>query len=206
MALKKYKPITPSRRQYTSSDFSDITKSYPEKSLLSKKSSSGGRNHFGRNTNINIGGGHKQRYRQIDFLRDKVNIPGKVAAIEYDPCRSARIALIHYLDGEKRYVICPLGLKAGDTIVSGPDSEIKPGNALPIKNIPTGQSLHNIELRVGRGGQLCRSAGNSAQLVAKEGTYAMVKLPSGEMRKIHSECYATIGIVGNPEHQNIDLG
>lgn len=206
MALKKFRPITPSRRYYSVSDFSDVTKDFPERSLIEKKSRSGGRNHFGRVTNINTGGGHKRKYRVIDFRRDKLDIPGKVAAIEYDPNRSARIALIHYADGEKRYILAPLGLKVGATIMTGPGSDIKPGNTLPLKNIPTGQSIHNIELKRGRGGQLVRSAGVSAQIVGKEDRYALVKMPSGEMRKILIDCYATIGEVGNADHQNIEIG
>lgn len=206
MALKKFKATTPSRRQYSVADFSELTKKRPEKSLLAKKSNTGGRNSFGRATNINKGGGHKRRFRIIDFARDKVNVPGKVAALEYDPNRSARIALIHYVDGEKRYIIAPQGLKPGQMILTSPEAEIKPGNALPLRNIPTGQPVHNIELKRGRGGQLVRSAGNSAQLVAKEGDYALLKLPSGEMRRVFIECYATIGEVGNSEHSNIELG
>lgn len=206
MALKTFKPITPARRYYTSADFSDVTKSTPEKSLIRKKARSGGRNHFGRQTNINIGGGHKKRYRVIDFKRDKIGVPGSVVAIEYDPNRTARIALINYADGEKRYIIAPQGLTVGQTVMSGPEADIKPGNALPLKNIPVGQSIYNIELKLGRGGQLARSAGNSAQLAAKEDSYALIKLPSGEMRKVLIDCYATIGIVSNPDHSNIVIG
>jgi large subunit ribosomal protein L2 len=206
MALKKYNPITPSRRQYTVADFSKLSKKKPERSLLRKLNHSGGRNHFGRTTNPNIGGGHKRKYRILDFARNKVGVPGKVAALEYDPNRSARIALIHYVDGEKRYILAPVGLSPGDTIMAGPEAEIRPGNALPLMNVPTGQSIHNVEVKRGKGGQLVRSAGNSAQLVAKEGDYALIKLPSGEMRKIHIQCYATIGEVGNSEHSNIEIG
>ncbi len=206
MALKKFNPITPSRRYYTVADFSDITKTTPEKSLLAKKMETGGRNHYVRVTNINKGGGHKRRYRIIDFKRQRVGIPAKVAAIEYDPNRSARIALITYVDGLKSYILAPIGLNVGDKIQSGPDSDIKPGNALPLANIPTGQPLHNIELKQGHGGQLVRSAGVTAELVAKEGEYVSIKLPSGEIRKVHGLCYATIGTVSNPEHQNIDIG
>lgn len=206
MALKKFKPITPSRRYYSVADFSDLTKKSPERSLTVKKNNTGGRNCYGRNTNINKGGGHKRRYRIVDFKRDKVGIPGKIAAIEYDPNRSARIALVHYTDGEKRYILCPQGLSVGATVMTGPDAEIKPGNTLPLKNIPVGHNIHNIELKRGGGGQLVRSAGDAAQLVAKEGNYALVKLPSGEMRKILIECYASIGEVSNPDHQNIEIG
>lgn len=206
MALKTFKPITPARRYYSSADYSELSKKGPEKSLLRKKSKSGGRNHIGRQTNINIGGGHKKRYRVIDFKRDKIGVPGKVAAIEYDPNRTARIALINYVDGEKRYIVAPQGLTVGQTVVSGPEAEIKPGNALPLRNIPVGQSIYNIEIKLGRGGQLARSAGNSAQLAAKEGSYALIKLPSGEMRKILIDCYATIGTVSNADHSNIVIG
>ena len=207
MALKKFKPTTPARRYYTVEDFSKLTKKAPEKKLIAKKTNTGGRNSHGRMTNINRGGGHKQRYRIIDFRRnDKLEVPGKVAAIEYDPNRTARIALIHYLDGEKRYIVAPKGLAVNDKIVAGPKAEVQPGNAMPLRVIPTGQSIHNIELKPGRGGQIVRSAGGAAQLVAKEGKYGMVKLPSGEMRKILLECYATIGEVGNSEHQNVKLG
>ncbi|RMG42787.1 MAG: 50S ribosomal protein L2 [Candidatus Dadabacteria bacterium] len=206
MALKKFKPITPGRRYFTVADFSMLTKKKPEKSLLRKYTSTGGRNSSGRTTNINKGGGHKRRYRVIDFRRDKRGIPGRVAALEYDPNRSARIALIHYLDGEKRYILAPRGLKVGDTILASEQAEIKPGNAMPLKNIPTGESVHNIELKIGKGGQLVRSAGTAAQLQAKEGRYVLLRMPSGEMRKVFHECYATIGQVGNAEHQNIDLG
>ncbi|MCB0331117.1 MAG: 50S ribosomal protein L2 [Bdellovibrionales bacterium] len=206
MALKKFKPTTPSRRYYTVADFSDISAKKPEKSLIKKHARTGGRNNLGRVTNLNSGGGHKRRYRQIDFKRDKQGIPATVAAIEYDPNRTARIALLHYADGEKRYIIAPLKLQVGATVMSGENAEIQPGNSLPLKNIPTGQSIYNIELKLGHGGQLVRSAGTSAQLVAKEGNYALVKLPSGEMRKVLLNCSATIGQVSNSEHQNISLG
>lgn len=206
MAMKNFNPSTPSRRFMTVADFSEITKSTPERSLIAKKVKSGGRNHFGHATNCNIGGGVKRRYRIIDFKRDKLNIPAKVAAIEYDPNRSARIALLHYIDGEKRYIIAPQGLSVGDKLMSGVEVEIRPGNALPLKSIPTGQPVHNIELKRGQGGQLVRSAGDSAQLLAKEGDYALLRMPSGELRKVHMECYATIGTVGNSEHQNIVIG
>lgn len=206
MALKKYNPITPSRRYYTVADFSDLTKKSPEKSLLSKKVETGGRNNFGRVTNINKGGGHKKRYRIVDFKRQRIGIPAKVVAIEYDPNRSARIALISYVDGQKAYILAPIGLNVGDQVLSGPEADIKPGNALPLANIPTGQPLHNVELKKGAGGQMARSAGVTAELVAKEGEYGLLKLPSGEMRKVNSQCYASIGIVSNPEHQNIEIG
>lgn len=207
MALKKFNPITPSRRYYTVADFSELTKKKkPEKKLLAKKSETGGRNNYGRVTNINKGGGHKRRYRIIDFLRKRIDIPAKVISIEYDPNRSARIALICYVDGVKSYILAPIGLKVGDQVLSGPNADIKPGNALPLANIPTGQPLHNVELKQGSGGQLARSAGVTAELVAKEGDYGMIKLPSGEVRKVRIECYASIGMVSNPEHQNIELG
>ena len=206
MALKRFKPITPSRRYYTVEDFSGLSKKGPLRSLLAKKKRTGGRNNQGRSTNINTGGGHKQRYRIIDFKRNKIGIPGKVATIEYDPNRTSRIALIHYVDGDKRYIIAPNGLKVGQPIIAGPDAPIEAGNTLPLKNIPVGESIHNIELKLGKGGQLVRSAGVSAQLAAKEGKYALVRLPSGEMRKIFIECSATLGIVGNAEHQNVKLG
>ena len=206
MALKRFKPITPSRRYYTVEDFSGLSKKGPLRSLLAKKKRTGGRNNQGRSTNINTGGGHKQRYRIIDFKRNKIGIPGKVATIEYDPNRTSRIALIHYVDGDKRYLIAPNGLKVGQSIIAGPDAPIEAGNTLPLKNIPVGESIHNIELKLGKGGQLVRSAGVSAQLAAKEGKYALVRLPSGEMRKIFIECSATLGIVGNAEHQNVKLG
>ena len=206
MGLKKYKPTTSSRRFFSVSDFAEITTDRPCKSLVIGKRRTGGRNNQGRETAINIGGGHKQKYRVIDFRRDKVGVKGVVATIEYDPNRTARIALVHYVDGEKRYIIAPQGLEVGQVIMSGEDAEIKPGNTLPLKAIPIGEAVHNIELKVGHGGQLVRSAGGSARIVAKEGKYAMVKLPSGEMRKVLAECYASIGIVGNGDHNNIDLG
>ncbi len=204
--MKKYSPITPSRRFLTTIETTDITKKRPEKSLLKKKTRTGGRNSFGRATNINVGGGHKKRYRIIDFKRDKRGIAGVVAAIEYDPHRTCRIALIHYKDGEKRYILAPIGLSVGDKVEAGIDVEIKPGNALPLKAIPVGVDLHNIETKVNGGGQLVRSAGVGAQLVAKEGSYATLRMPSGEMRKVHEECFATIGRVGNPDHSNMVIG
>jgi len=206
MALKKFNPVTPSRRMYSVADFSDLSKVAPFKGLLAKKSKSGGRNNNGHATNCNIGGGHKRRYRLIDFRRDKVGIKAEVVTIEYDPNRTARIALLKYADGEKRYVLAPHGILVGTTIMSGPEAEIRVGNTLPLKNIPTGQSLYNIEVKRGAGAQLVRSAGTSAQLVAKEGDYALLRLPSGEMRKVHVDCFATIGAVSNPEHSNIDIG
>lgn len=206
MALKKFKPNTPSRRFMTVSDFAEITTDRPEKSLIAKASRTGGRNNKGRETNINSGGGHKRRYRVIDFKRNKVDIAGKVATIEYDPFRTSRIALVHYSDGEKRYILAPNGLQVGQPIIASPTAEIKVGNALPLKNIPTGENVHNVELRPGAGGQIVRSAGGAAQIVAKEGEYVTLKLPSGEMRKIFAECYATIGTVGNAEHSNMTLG
>lgn len=206
MAMKKFRPFTPTRRYMTVADFSDLTKKSPEKSLLVKKSGTGGRNNYGRNTNINKGGGHKRRLRVIDFRRSKIGVPAKVVAIEYDPNRSARIALLAYLDGVKAYILAPQGLKVGDTVSAGPQADILPGNALPLKAIPLGQNIHNIELQKDGGGQLVRSAGVGAQLVAKEGDYALVKLPSGETRKVLIECYASIGMVSNPDHQNVILG
>jgi large subunit ribosomal protein L2 len=206
MAIKKYKPTSPARRHMTVSAFDEITKTTPEKSLLDSQKSKAGRNAQGRITVRHQGGGAKRKYRLIDFKRDKDNVPAKVAAIEYDPNRSANIALLHYVDGEKRYILAPLNLKAGDTVVSGPDVDIKVGNALPLSNIPVGTIIHNIELTPGKGGQMVRSAGNSAQLMAKEGDYAHVRLPSGEMRLVRINCRATVGQVGNLEHENISIG
>ncbi|NDC38032.1 MAG: 50S ribosomal protein L2 [Proteobacteria bacterium] len=206
MAMKSYNPSTPSRRFMTVADFSEITKSTPERSLIAKRVKSGGRNHFGHATNCNIGGGVKRRYRVIDFKRDKLNIPATVTAIEYDPNRTARIALLSYADGEKRYILAPQGISVGDKLMSGVEVEIRPGNSLPLKSIPTGQPVHNIELKRGQGGQLVRSAGDAAQLLAKEGEYALLRMPSGELRKIHMECFATIGTIGNADHQNIVIG
>ena len=206
MALKVYRPTSPGRRGMSSSTFEEITKDKPEKSLLLPLKKRGGRNSQGRITVRHRGGGAKRRLRIIDFKRDKAGVPGRVAAIEYDPNRSARIALIYYADGEKRYILAPTELGVGDTIMSGSDAEVKPGNALPLKLIPTGSPIHNIELERGRGGQLVRSAGVAAQLMVKEGEYALVRLPSGEMRRIRGDCLATIGQVGNVDHQNIKLG
>lgn len=202
MGLKKYKPTSPAIRFMLTPDFSEITKNEPEKSLLTPLTKTGGRNHYGRTTVRFRGGGHKRRYRLIDFKRDKTGILAKVMSIEYDPNRSARIALLFYADGEKRYILAPNGLKVGDTLMSGPDAEIKVGNALPLENIPLGTMIHNIEVRPGSGGKIARSAGVSCQLMAKEGNYALLKMPSGELRKIHIKCYATIGIVGNEDHKN----
>lgn len=206
MPVKKYKPITPGRRQMIGQNFDEITKSRPERSLVRGKSSSGGRNATGRITLRFRGGGHKRRYRFIDFRRDKDGVPAKVVAIEYDPNRSARIALLHYADGEKRYILAPLGLEVGQTVMSGPDADIRVGNALPLRYIPVGAVVHNVELHIGKGGQLARAAGTSAQLVAKEEPYATLRLPSGEMRMVHWECRATIGQVGNVEHENEVIG
>ena len=206
MALKIYRPTSPGRRGMSSYTFEEITKTKPEKSLLLSRKKKAGRSNQGKITVRHRGGGAKRRLRIIDFKRDKVGVPGKVAAIEYDPNRSARIALIYYADGEKRYIMAPLGFSVGDTIKSGEDAEVKPGNALPLRLIPAGTQIHNIELEVGRGGQLVRSAGGAAQLMAKEGRYAQVRLPSGEVRRIHSDCLATIGQVGNVDHQGIKLG
>lgn len=206
MAVKKVKPTSPGRRFQTYSTYSEITRSEPEQSLLRKLKKTGGRNSNGRITARHRGGGHRRHYRVIDFKRDKIGIPAKVASIEYDPNRSARIALLNYVDGEKRYVLAPLDLQVGDTIESGPDADIKPGNSLPLKNIPLGTHIHNIELRIGRGGQIVRSAGTFAQLMAKEDRYALVKLPSGEVRMVLLNCRATIGQIGNVIHENISLG
>ncbi len=186
--------------------FDEITRKKPEKSLLAPRKSKAGRNFHGKITVRHRGGGEKRRLRIIDFKRDKIGVPGKVASIEYDPNRSARIALIHYADGEKRYIIAPLGLNVDDKIMAGPDADIKPGNALPMRSIPTGTEIHNIEMRKGRGGQIVRSAGASAQLMVKEGEFVLLRLPSGEIRRVRSECMATIGQIGNLEHQGIDLG
>jgi large subunit ribosomal protein L2 len=206
MGLKTFRPVTPSLRFKTVTTFEDITKGEPEKSLLSPKQRTGGRNNVGRLSVRHQGGGHKKQYRLIDFKRDKIGIPAKVAAIEYDPNRSARIALLHYVDGEKRYILHPLGLQVGATVISGPESDILVGNALPLRNIPVGTTVHNIELRKGKGAQLVRSAGGAAQLIAKEGEYAQVRMPSGEVRQIHIECLATIGQVGNLDHGNVTIG
>jgi large subunit ribosomal protein L2 len=206
MAVKTFNPTSPSRRYMTVSDFSDITKTKPEKKLVEKKGTDGARNNQGRITSRFRGGGHKQKYRIIDFKRNKVNVPAKVAAIEYDPNRTCRIALLNYQDGEKRYIIAPVGLNVGDTVIASESADIKPGNVLPLSNIPIGTLIHNLELRPGKGGQLARAAGAGAQLMAKEGDYAQVRMPSGETRKILLTCVATIGQVGNLEHENVTLG
>jgi len=206
MGIKKYNPTSPGRRFMTVSTFEEITKETPEKSLVKPLPSKAGRNVYGRITVRHRGGGNKVKYRIIDFKRDKDNIPAKVAAIEYDPNRSANIALLHYADGEKRYILAPLGLQVGDTVISGENSDIKVGNSLRLKDIPVGTNIHNIELSPGRGAQLVRSAGSVAQLMAKEGDYAHVRLPSGEVRLININCRATIGQVGNLDHENIRIG
>jgi len=206
MTVKKYKPVTPGQRGMTGYSFDEITKGKPERSLLVPPRRYGGRNAYGRVTVRHRGGGNRRFIRVVDFKREKHDIPAEVAAIEYDPNRTARLALLHYADGEKRYIVAPLGLKVGDTVLSGPQAEIRPGNSLPLSNIPVGTMVHNIELKEGRGGQLVRSAGGSAQLLAKEGEYAQIRLPSGEVRLVRQICYATIGQVGNLEHSNIKLG
>lgn len=206
LGIKKFKPTSPGRRFVTVSTFDEITKKEPEKSLLAPLKKTGGRNAQGRLTVRHQGGGHKRMYRIIDFKRDKDGIPAKVASIEYDPNRSARIALLHYADGEKRYILAPLGLEVGMTLVSGPDADIKVGNTLPLRNIPLGTLVHNLELYPGTGGQLVRSAGTAAQVMAKEGKYAHIRMPSGEMRLLLQDCRATIGQVGNVEHENITVG
>ena len=206
MAIRKYNPTSPARRFMTVSDFAEITKSTPERSLLAKKDKHAGRNSYGRITVRHRGGGNRRKYRIIDFKRNKDGMPATVIGIEYDPNRSANIALIQYEDGTKAYIIAPIGLTDGDVVVSGEGADIKPGNALFIKDIPVGTLIHNIELYPGKGGQLVRSAGNSAQLMAKEGAYAQVRLPSGEVRMIRLDCKATIGIVGNQQHENISIG
>ena len=206
MAIKKYNPTSPARRYHTVLVNDDLTTSKPHKPLVEKLDQSGGRNNHGEITSWFRGGGHKRLYRVIDFKRDKLDIPGTVATIEYDPNRSSRIALINYADGEKRYILQPAGLKVGDKIVSSENADILLGNALPLKNIPLGTMLHNVELRPGKGGQIARSAGSSVQLVAKEGDYASVKMPSGEIRHIPMVCFATIGQVGNSDHENVSIG
>jgi large subunit ribosomal protein L2 len=206
MPTKSFKPVTPSRRFMTVVTREGISKDGPEKSLVEGKPRSGGRNNKGHITIRFRGGGHKRLYRVLDFRRDKKGVPARVAAIEYDPNRSARIALLHYKDGEKRYILAPVGLEVGQTVVSGPEADIRPGNALPLENIPAGTTIHNIELRPGKGGQMVRSAGAAAQLVSKEGGMALIKLPSGEVRRVPSNCYATVGQVGNLDHENESLG
>jgi len=206
VAIKSFKPYSAGRRFMTVASFDEITTNKPEKSLVETLKNHGGRNQQGRMTVRHQGGGHKRLYRVIDFKRTKDGIPARVATIEYDPNRSARIALLNYVDGEKRYILAPNGLNVGDQVVSGPEADIKPGNALPITNIPVGTTLHNIELKIGKGGQFVRSAGAGAQLMAKEGDYALLRMPSGELRKVHINCRATIGQVGNLEHENITIG
>ncbi len=206
MAIKQFKPYTPGRRFMTVQKNDDLTKKDPERSLLEPLHKKGGRNNRGRITMRHRGGGAHRLYRVIDFKRNKLSVPGKIAAIEYDPNRNARIALVHYLDGEKRYILAPKDLKVGDTIVAGPESDIQPGNALKLKDIPVGTMVHNLELEPGRGGKLVRAAGTSAQLMAKEGKYAYLRMPSGELRLILQECMATIGQVGNEDHENVSLG
>jgi large subunit ribosomal protein L2 len=206
MTLRKYKPTSPGRRFFAGRTFEEITKKEPEKTLLVPLKKSAGRNVYGRVTARHRGGGHKRKYRLVDFKRDKDLVPARVAGIEYDPNRSANIALLHYADGEKRYILAPLGLQEGDTVISGPRVEIRPGNALPLGAIPVGTFVHNIELKVGAGGQIARSAGSAAQLAAKEGKYAHLRLPSGEVRLVSLDCRATIGQLGNLEHENIRVG
>ncbi len=206
MALRQRKPTSPGRRFQTVSDFADLTTSKPEKSLLDPKPKTGGRNNYGRKTSRHRGGGHKQQYRIIDFKRNKDAIPAKVASIEYDPNRTCRIALLHYLDGEKRYILAPNGLKVGDLIESGPKADIRTGNALPMRFIPTGSTVHNVELRPGGGGKMARSAGMSVQIVAKDGGFATLRLPSTEMRRVPIDCRATLGSVGNSEHELVSIG
>jgi large subunit ribosomal protein L2 len=206
MAVKNYKPTSPGRRGMSGATFDEITKDKPERALIRFRRSKGGRNARGRVTVRHRGGGSRRYVRQVDFKRDKRGVPARVAAVEYDPNRSARLALLHYADGEKRYIVAPLGLRVGDTIVAGPEAEIRPGNSLPLSNIPLGTLVHNIEMQEGRGGQLVRSAGTAAQLLGKEGAFAALRLPSGEVRRIRQTCYATIGEVGNADHSNIKLG
>ena len=206
MAVKKYKPVTPGQRSMTGYTFEEITKTRPERALLRPLRKSGGRNAYGRITVRHRGGGHRRQIRIVDFKREKREIPARVAAIEYDPNRTARLALLFYADGEKRYIVAPVDLKVGDTVISGPKAEVRVGNSLPISNIPVGTLVHNIELKEGRGGQLVRAAGGAAQLLAKEGDYAQVRMPSGEVRLVRQVCYATVGQVGNIDHSNVKLG
>ncbi len=206
MSIKKFKPVTPSARFRTVQDNSEITRKDPEPSLVEPLTKSGGRNNHGHMTARRRGGGHKRRYRRIDFKRDKRGIPGRVAALEYDPNRSANIALIHYADGEKRYILAPVGLSVGDTIDAGPEADVKPGNALPLGKIPLGTTIHNVEMKPGKGGQMARSAGAGVQLVAREGRFCLLRLPSTEVRRVHAECYATVGQVGNTDHENLSSG
>jgi large subunit ribosomal protein L2 len=206
MGTKKFNPTTPSRRFLSNSDFAEVTTDSPEKSLVKATKRTGGRNNRGRITSRHRGGGHKRRYRVIDFKRDKQGVPGTVASVEYDPNRSARIALIHYADGEKRYILWPKGLEVGATIVANDEAEIQPGNAMRLLAIPLGSWVHNIEMQMGKGGQLCRSAGSYAQVMAKEGKFVLLRLPSGELRQVHRNCFATVGQVGNLEHENQTIG
>jgi large subunit ribosomal protein L2 len=206
MAIRQYKPTSAGRRFQGVLDLSDLTQKEPERQLLAPRTRSGGRNALGRMTSRHRGGGHKRRYRLVDFRRDKDQVPGKVAAVEYDPNRSARLALLHYVDGEKRYILAPVGLGVGDAVVAGDGADIKPGNSMPLRQIPTGTMVHNIELKPGRGGQLARSAGAAAQLMAKEGLRALLKLPSGELRYVQLTCRATVGQVGNVDHENVSIG
>ncbi len=206
MGVKKYKPVTPGQRNMTGYTFEEITKDHPEKSLIIPLRKSGGRNVYGRVTVRHRGGGNRQQIRLVDFNRDKRGIPARVAAIEYDPNRTARLALLFYADGEKRYIVAPIDVHVGDVLLAGPEAEVRAGNSLPIANIPVGTMMHNIELKPGRGGQLVRSAGSAAQLLAKEGEFAQIRLPSGEVRLVRQECYATIGQVGNLDHSNVKLG
>jgi large subunit ribosomal protein L2 len=206
MPLRAYKPTSAAKRFYTVSDFAELTTDRPHRKLLEPKPEKGGRNHYGRVTSRFRGGGHKQRYRVIDFKRDKIGVQAKVAHIEYDPNRTARIALLHYADGDKRYILAPDGLKQGDIVSSSRNADIQPGNSLPVGEIPAGTMIHNVEIKRGKGGQLVRSAGVAAQLMAKDGDYAQIKLPSGEVRKIHVTCRATVGQVSNIEHQNVSIG
>jgi large subunit ribosomal protein L2 len=206
MGIRSYKPTSPARRYYSVSDFQDVTRDEPERSLTEHQTRTGGRNNNGRITSRFRGGGHKQRYRIIDFKRDKIGIPAKVASIEYDPNRTARIALLHYADGEKRYILAPDGLAVGATLLASKNADIKPGNSLTLRFIPPGTAIHNLELKKGKGGQLVRSAGVAAQLMAKDGIWAQVRLPSGEIRKVHLDCRATVGQVSNADHANISLG
>ncbi len=206
MPTRQYKPTSAGRRFQSVVDFSELSKKEPERNLLAPRQRTGGRNALGRMTSRHRGGGHRRRYRIIDLRRDKEQVPGKVAAIEYDPNRSARLALLHYLDGEKRYVLAPVGVRVGDTLAAGDGADIKPGNSMPLRKIPTGTMVHNIELKPGRGGQLARSAGAAAQLMAKEGANALLKLPSGELRYVQLACRATVGQVGNVEHENVSQG
>ncbi len=206
MGIRVYRPTSNGRRQYSTSDFAEVTTSTPHRPLIEQQSATGGRNNYGRITSRFRGGGHKQRYRVIDWRRNKIGIPATVATIEYDPNRTARIALLHYADGEKRYILAPDGLSVGQQVISSRNADIKPGNCMPLNAIPVGTAIHNLEMRLGKGAQLVRSAGVSAQLMAKEGAYAQVKLPSGEVRKIHVDCRATVGTVSNGDHKNIKLG